>query len=107
MASRYDENRDLGFGSVVSQQSERRLLNRDGSFNVVRDGLPWWAPLSPYHALLRLSWPKFLSLRALATGIIFARFAQPTARILHDDPRKVISVGASRLHEIVRVPLPA
>lgn len=75
MASRYDENRDLGFGSVVSQQSKRRLLNRDGSFNVVRDGLPWWASLSLYHALLRLSWPRFLGLLALAYVTVNTVFA--------------------------------
>jgi len=55
MATR-DDNRDLGFGSVVSQESRRRLVNRDGSFNVVRDGLPFWSSLSLYHALLNLSW---------------------------------------------------
>jgi inward rectifier potassium channel len=61
MATR-DDNRDLGFGSVVSQESRRRLVNRDGSFNVVRDGLPFWSSLSLYHALLNLSWPWFLAL---------------------------------------------
>ena len=34
-----DPNRDLGFGAVVARESRRRLLNRDGSFNVVREGL--------------------------------------------------------------------
>jgi inward rectifier potassium channel len=75
MASSYDENRDLGFGSVVSQQSKRRLLNRDGSFNVVRDGLPWWASLSLYHALLRLSWPRFLGLLGVAYVALNTLFA--------------------------------
>ena len=31
--------RDLGFGTVVGRDSRQRLLNRDGSFNVVRRGL--------------------------------------------------------------------
>ena len=30
---------DLGFGSIVSRDSRQRLLNRDGSFNVIRSGL--------------------------------------------------------------------
>ena len=30
--------RDLGFGAVVSRESQQRLLNRDGSFNVERTG---------------------------------------------------------------------
>jgi hypothetical protein len=42
-------NRDLGFGSVVFADSRRRLLNRDGSFNVRRSGLGWRAALSLYH----------------------------------------------------------
>jgi inward rectifier potassium channel len=74
MANR-DENRDLGFGSVVSQQSRRRLVNRDGSFNVVRDGLPFWSSLSLYHALLDLSWPRFLLLVGTGYLLINTTFA--------------------------------
>jgi inward rectifier potassium channel len=54
-----DARGDLGFGARVAQQSQRRLLNRDGSFNVVRAGLPFWRSLSAYHALLTTSWPRF------------------------------------------------
>jgi inward rectifier potassium channel len=55
-----DINRDLGFGAVVSRESRQRLLNRDGSFNVRRDGMKPLASLSLYHQLLTISWPKFL-----------------------------------------------
>jgi len=55
-----DINRDLGFGAVVSRESRKRLLNRDGSFNVERQGLSLIQALSPYHFLLTTSWPKFL-----------------------------------------------
>lgn len=61
-----DLDRDLGFGSVVSGQSRIRLLNRDGSFNVEREGLNLFTSLSPYHALLTMSWPHFLGLIVLA-----------------------------------------
>jgi hypothetical protein len=54
------EPQDLGFGAVVANQSRQRLLNRDGSFNVVRRGRPWQTSLSVYQALLELSWPRFL-----------------------------------------------
>jgi inward rectifier potassium channel len=74
MANR-DENRDLGFGSVVAQQSRQRLVNRDGSFNVVRDGLPFWSSLSLYHAALELSWPRFLLVAASGYLLINALFA--------------------------------
>src|SRR5271169_5306799 len=51
--------RDLGFGSVVSRESQQRLLNRDGSFNVERRGLGFWRSFSLYHVLLTLSWARF------------------------------------------------
>lgn len=56
--------RDLGFGAVVSRESQQRLLNRDGSFNVERKGLPFWSTFSPYHALLTMDWWKFFLLCA-------------------------------------------
>ncbi len=55
-----EDTRDLGFGSVVAGARHTRLLNRDGSFNVERRGLPWRATLSAYDWLLNLSWPRFL-----------------------------------------------
>jgi len=70
-----DINLDLGFGSVVSRESRTRLLNRDGSFNVRREGLSVWQELSPYHYFLTISWPKFLWLVALAYAISNTLFA--------------------------------
>jgi len=55
-----EELQDLGFGSIVAQQSRRRLINRDGSFNVRREGLSFWKSFSLYHLLLNMSWPHFL-----------------------------------------------
>lgn len=52
---------DLGFGPVVARESRRRLLNRDGTFNVRREGLRFWESLSAYHYLLTISWPKFFA----------------------------------------------
>src|SRR5712692_9992640 len=73
--SAQDPNLDLGFGAVVARESRRRLLNRDGTFNVRREGLGYWESLSVYHYLLTISWPKFLSYVAVAyvaTNAIFA-----------------------------------
>src|SRR5205823_2996344 len=53
-----EENRDLGFGSVISQE-RIRLLNRDRSFNVKRRGIFFWQSLSLYHELLTTTWWKF------------------------------------------------
>lgn len=55
------EERDLGFGSVVTRESRKRLLNRDGTFNVERRGLRLFQSLSLYHTLLSISWPRFLA----------------------------------------------
>lgn len=55
-----DPDNDLGFGSVVARESRRRLLNPDGTFNVKREGLPFWQSLSFYHYALTMTWPKFL-----------------------------------------------
>src|SRR5882757_3379653 len=69
-----EELKDLGFGSVVSQEQKIRLLNRDGSFNVAREGLGFWNSLS-YHALLTMSWPRFISLITVAYLVVNALFA--------------------------------
>jgi inward rectifier potassium channel len=68
-------DRDLGFGSAVADASMRRLLNRDGSFNVVRRGLAWRQMVSLYYTLLNLSWPRFMLLTTagyLALNTLFA-----------------------------------
>ena len=74
--NRVDESdRDLGFGSVVSRQTRWRLINRDGSFNVMRKGLGWRASLHLYNSLLVMSWLKFIALIAflfVATNSLFA-----------------------------------
>jgi inward rectifier potassium channel len=66
---------DLGFGSVVVRESRRRLLNKDGSFNVRREGSRFWESLSAYHYLLTISWPRFFAIVVssfLATNAVFA-----------------------------------
>lgn len=70
-----EETRDLGFGAVVSRESRRRLLNKNGTFNVERTGLRFWRSLSLYNALLTMGWPRFLLALAatyVAANAIFA-----------------------------------
>ena len=67
--------RDLGFGSVVSRESQQRLLNRDGSFNVERRGLGFWSSFSLYHALLTISWWHFFLIFAGSYFVANALFA--------------------------------
>lgn len=66
---------DLGFGSIVSRDSRQRLLNRDGSFNVIRSGLGRFESFAPYHHLLTVSWTTFLGVAAafyLLLNVVFA-----------------------------------
>src|SRR5215216_5320911 len=66
---------DLGFGSIVSRDSRQRLLNRDGSFNVIRSGLGRFESFAPYHQLLTVSWTTFLGVAAacyLLLNVVFA-----------------------------------
>jgi len=70
-----EEPKDLGFGSVVGGANEKRLLNRDGSFNSRRLGLPFFSSLSLYHNLITISWPRFFGLIVtgyLGTNMLFA-----------------------------------
>lgn len=66
---------DLGFGQVVADQVRERLLNRDGSFNVRRRGLPWRASMSAFNSLITMSWPRFLILLTASYLVVNALFA--------------------------------
>ncbi|HEX3067167.1 MAG TPA: ion channel [Thermoanaerobaculia bacterium] len=70
-----DPNLDLGFGSVVARESTKRFLNRDGTFNVRREGLSSWEALSAYHYFLNISWPVFLTWVSAAYVVLNAVFA--------------------------------
>ncbi len=52
------KNADLGFGTKGS--GGERLLNRNGSFNVERRGLPYLESFSLFHLLTGVSTPKFI-----------------------------------------------
>jgi inward rectifier potassium channel len=67
--------RDLGFGAVVSRESQQRLLNRDGSFNVKRTGLRFWSSFSAYHAMLTIPWWQFFGATAILYLLVNASFA--------------------------------
>jgi inward rectifier potassium channel len=70
-----EEFKDLGFGTEVARGARRRLVNHDGSFNVVREGLSPFSSLSLYHWLLTISWPKFLGFIAVAYVAVNMLFA--------------------------------
>jgi inward rectifier potassium channel len=49
---------DLGFGTKDSGKGARGL-NKDGSFNVIRKGVPLINKFETYHTLISMSWLKF------------------------------------------------
>ena len=72
-----EEERDLGFGSVVAGESRQRLLNQDGTFNVQRTGLSLVTSLNLYHTLISMSWRKFIALTLLLyflSNVVFGFF---------------------------------
>jgi inward rectifier potassium channel len=75
VCSQEELGKDLGIGTRVLTRSQARFLNPDGSFNVVREGLPFWRSLSLYHALLTMPWPAFFGVVTggyFATNVLFA-----------------------------------
>jgi inward rectifier potassium channel len=65
---------DLGFGPqpVIKNQP---LINKDGSPNVKRTGLPFFNTANSYHTLITMSWTKFWLMVLsgyLTINIIFA-----------------------------------
>lgn len=56
-----EEITDLGLGNKIFEKNIR-LINRDGSFNIKRKGLPFFESFSIYQWLISMSWIKFCGL---------------------------------------------
>ena len=72
---REELNKDLGLGGRLTNQSQLRAMNQDGSFNVDRYGTSRWEALNLYHALLTISWYKFLALVVFSYFFVNTMFA--------------------------------
>ena len=68
------EVNDLGLGSKIIDK-KNRIINRDGSFNLKRRGLPFFESFSIYHWLISMSWFKFCSLILAAYLVVNVFFA--------------------------------
>lgn len=65
-------NNDTGFGSQ-SNSSVGRFINRDGSFNLRKEGIPVWERVSIYHTLLNLPpWKFFFAIILIFVSINLA-----------------------------------
>lgn len=68
------EFKDSGLSNLVGNQSSR-LLNPDGSFNIIRTGIPRFSDYSMIHELLTMSWIRFLSMVFAAYLVMNLLFA--------------------------------
>lgn len=93
------DSRDLGFGAIVARE-RKRLLNRDGSFNVRRAGLGFWESHSLYHTLLTISWTRFFLLVIATYVMVNGAFA--AAYFLCGPAALAGGVAATRWHQFVR-----
>jgi inward rectifier potassium channel len=53
------EVKDLGLGSKENPTG-KRIINHDGSFNVVKKGIPFLESFNFYHYLVTIPWTKFI-----------------------------------------------
>jgi inward rectifier potassium channel len=58
LSKKFKTDNDTGFASQASIQGGR-LLNADGTFNVVRRGLPFLSRFNFFHELIMMKWGKF------------------------------------------------
>lgn len=73
MATKKQES-ELGFGSKTSAHTDR-LINKDGSFNIHRIEKSRWESLSVYHALITMSWLKFINIILIYFVVVNLLFA--------------------------------
>jgi len=59
ISKKFKEDQDTGFSAKASIQGGR-LLNANGSFNVIRKGLPFVSRLNFFHELIMMKWSKFI-----------------------------------------------
>jgi inward rectifier potassium channel len=68
------EVKDLGIGSKDLSKS-KRIVNKDGSFNIRKTGLGFAESFNFYHFLVTVSWPKFILIVVLGYVVLNMLFA--------------------------------
>ncbi len=69
-----EERRDVGFGSDPTTEGAR-LLNKDGTSNVQKDGISFLKRFSLFHTLINMNWVLFFGYLFLGFTIINVVFA--------------------------------
>ncbi len=54
-------NNDTGLSTKNNDLGSGRFINKDGSYNLVKEGMPFWKRISLFHAMLNLSSWKFIT----------------------------------------------
>lgn len=83
-------NPDTGFGTQATNIGGR-FLNKDGSFNLKKQGLPFLKRTSFYSYLLEVSWPKFLGVIVLFYLVINIIYTAVYLLIGHDQLQGFLS----------------
>ena len=78
------QSRDPGFGQSYKRPT-RRLINKDGSFNVVRKGAGW-SFANAYHFLVGASWWRFLLIMGVLLKVSMT-YESPIAPYMETHPK--------------------
>jgi len=73
------QNNDTGFSTNAKDLVGGRFINKDGSYNLVKEGMPFWKRISIFHDMLHLPQWKFITvilvfyvaINLVFTGIYF------------------------------------
>ena len=69
---RSSSERELGFGKVANSE---RIMNSDGTTNIIRKGISNFNPINVYHDLVTISWVRFLMIIFITYLIVNTLFA--------------------------------
>jgi inward rectifier potassium channel len=77
MTKEFKDNNELEDTGLSSKYQTRtqRIINRDGSFNVIKTGISRIESFNLYHYLVELSWPKFFLLSLLFYFLVNTLFS--------------------------------
>jgi inward rectifier potassium channel len=69
------QNNDTGFSTNAADNLGGRFINKDGSYNLVKEGMPFWKRASLFHDMLYLPTWKFIATIVLFYLVINCGFA--------------------------------
>jgi inward rectifier potassium channel len=64
------QNNNTGFSTNTNNIGDGRFINKDGSYNLVKEGMPFWKRASLFHDMLFLSTWKFVGVIVLFYVVI-------------------------------------